>query len=197
MALPAELAHLRKPLTVEEELCGHRMKFETTWGLFSPKAIDDGTQLLLKHMRVEPTDKCLDLGCGYGPMGLWMAKQAHQGHSTLIDKDFVAVDFSQRNAELNRLNNVDVFLSNGFSHIPADSRFDVIASNLPAKAGNELFYLYFYDALARMEPGGRFYVVVINGLRKYVARAFGEVFGNHKKLKQGANYTVAMAEKQS
>lgn len=196
MALPPELARLRKPLTVEEDLCGHRMKFETTWGLFSPRAIDDGTKLLLKHMEVNPTDKCLDLGCGYGPMGLWMAKQANQGHSTLIDKDFVAVDYSRRNAELNHLENVDVLLSNGFSHIPADSRFDVIASNLPAKAGNELFYLYFYDALARMEPGGRFYVVVINGLRKYVARAFGEVFGNHKKIKQGASYTVAMAEKQ-
>ena len=196
MALPPELAHLRKPLTVEEDLCGHRMKFETTWGLFSPRAIDDGTKLLLKHMEVNPTDKCLDLGCGYGPMGLWMAKQAHQGHSTLIDTDFVAVDYSRRNVELNHLENVDVLLSNGFSHIPADSRFDVIASNLPAKAGNELFYLYFYDALARMEPGGRFYVVVINGLRKYVARAFGEVFGNHKKIKQGASYTVAMAEKQ-
>ena len=196
MALPPELAHLRNPLTVEEDLCGHNMKFETTWGLFSPRAIDDGTKLLLKHMEVKPTDRCLDLGCGYGPMGLWMAKQASQGHSTLIDKDFVAVDYSRRNAELNRLENVDVLLSNGFSHIPADSRFDVIASNLPAKAGNELFYLYFYDALARMEPGGRFYVVVINGLRKYVARAFGEVFGNHKKIKQGASYTVAMAEKQ-
>jgi 16S rRNA G1207 methylase RsmC len=196
MALPPELAHLRKPLTIEEDLCGHRMKFETTWGLFSPRAIDDGTKLLLKHMEVNPSDKCLDLGCGYGPMGLWMAKQANQGHSMLIDKDFVAVDYSRRNAELNHLENVDVLLSNGFSHIPADSRFDVIASNLPAKAGNELFYLYFYDALARMEPGGRFYVVVINGLRKYVARAFGEVFGNHKKIKQGASYTVAMAEKQ-
>lgn len=196
MALPPELAHIRKPLTVEDELCGHRMKFETTWGLFSPRAIDDGTQLLLKYMEVNPKDRCLDLGCGYGPMGLWMAKQAHQGHATLIDKDFVAVDYSKRNAELNHLDNVDVLLSNGFSHIPADSRFDVIASNLPAKAGNELFYLYFYDALARMEPGARFYVVVINGLRKYVARAFVEVFGNHKKLKQGANYTVAMAQKQ-
>lgn len=197
MALPPELAHLRKPLSIEEELCGHTMRFETTWGLFSPRAIDDGTKLLLKHMEINATDRCLDLGCGYGPMGLWMAKQAPQGHSTLIDKDFVAVDYSARNAELNRLSNVDVFLSNGFSHIPADSRFDVIASNLPAKAGNELFYLYFYDALARMEPGGRFYVVVINGLRKYVARAFGEVFGNHKKIKQGASYTVAMAEKRA
>ncbi len=195
MALPSSLAHLRDPITIEDDLCGHQMRFETTWGLFSPRAIDDGTRLLLKHMQVEPTDRCLDLGCGYGPMGLWMAKQAHQGHSTLIDKDFVAVDCSTKNAQLNGLNNVDVFLSNGFSHIPADQRFDVIASNLPAKAGNELFYLYFYDALARMEPGGRFYVVVINGLRKYVARAFGEVFGNHKKIKQGASYTVAMAEK--
>ena len=46
-----------------------------------------------------------------------------------------------------------------------------------------------------LEPGGRLYVVVISGLRQFIARAFVEVFGNHHKLKQGKQYTVAMAER--
>ncbi|HXK55716.1 MAG TPA: methyltransferase, partial [Gammaproteobacteria bacterium] len=53
--------------------------------------------------------------------------------------------------------------------------------------------LYFYDALIRMNPGGRFYVVTISGLRRFIQKAFLEVFGNYEKLKQGQTYTVAMA----
>ncbi len=194
MPLPDALRHLRHDLRLETELCGHPMRFDTTWGLFSPKAIDEGSRLLLDHMDVSASDNCLDLGCGYGPLGLCLAKQAPQGRTVLLDKDFVAVDYTRRNASLNGIDNVEVLLSNGFSAV-GDERFDLIASNLPAKVGNELFYLYFYDALDRMPVGGRFYVVVINGLRQFIARAFGEVFGNHKKIKQGRTYTVAMAER--
>ncbi|MFY0026526.1 methyltransferase, partial [Acinetobacter baumannii] len=50
-------------------------------------------------------------------------------------------------------------------------------------------------SLARLKPGGRFYVVTINGLREFMARTLKEVFGNYDKLKQGKVYTVAMAEK--
>ena len=49
------------------------------------------------------------------------------------------------------------------------------------------------DIYEHLEPGGRFYVVVISGLRNFIKRAFNEVFGNHRKIKQGKHYTVAMA----
>lgn len=194
MPLPPELSYLRNDRRIEADLCGHRLRFDSTWGLFSPKSIDEGSRLLLEHMDIAVTDQCLDLGCGYGPLGLCMAKQAPSGRTVLLDKDFVAVDYARRNAVLNGIDNVEVILSNGFSALD-DRRFDVIASNLPAKVGNELLYLFFYDALDRLPAGGRLYVVVINGLRQFIARAFREVFGNHKKLKQGKTYTVAMAER--
>ena len=76
-------------------------------------------------------------------------------------------------------------------------RFDVIASNLPAKVGKELLTLYLHDALARLHPGGRLYLVTINGLRQFIKRNLEEVFGNYKKLKQGRAYTVALARKQA
>ncbi len=94
---------------------------------------------------------------------------------------------------MNQIKNAEVILSNGFSEV-GDRRFDLVVSNLPAKTGKELYYLYFYDALERLNPGGRFYVVTISGLRKFVQKAFIEVFGNYKKLKQGKTYTVAMAQ---
>jgi 16S rRNA G1207 methylase RsmC len=188
------LDKLRQDIIVKDTLRGHNLQFHTTWGLFSPKGIDEGSRLLLDHIEVNRDDNTLDLGCGYGPLGLTLAKLAPEGTSTLVDKDFVAVEYSQKNAQLNKINNTNIFLSNGFDQVER-SDFDLIVSNLPAKTGKELYYLYFYDALARMNPGARFYVVTISGLRKFIAKAFDEVFGNYKKLKQGKTYTVAMARK--
>lgn len=191
-----DLEKLRKDIIIHDELLGHPMVFHTTWGLFSPKAIDAGTQLLLKHLEVKPDEKAIDLGCGYGPLGLAIAKRAPLGHCTLVDKDFVAVDYARKNATLNDIDNVDVLLSNGLDQVPRNQRFTLAVTNLPAKTGKEHYYLFFNDIKDRLEPGGRFYVVVITGLRQFIARSFKEVFGNHKKIKQGKSYTVAMAEKQ-
>ncbi|WP_428608463.1 class I SAM-dependent methyltransferase [Sedimenticola sp.] len=187
------LDNLRQDIVFQETLRNQTLTYHTTWGLFSPKGIDEGSRLLLDHLEVGEADNTLDLGCGYGPLGLTLARLAPQGTSILVDKDFVAIDYSQKNAQINGITNTEIFLSNGFSQI-GDRRFDLIVSNLPAKTGKELYYLYFYDALVRMNPGARFYVVTISGLRKFIQKAFIEVFGNYKKLKQGATYTVAMAK---
>ena len=191
-----DLEKLRQDIIVRDELLGHPMTFHTTWGLFSPKAIDAGTHLLLKHLQVNPDERAIDLGCGYGPLGLSIAKSAPQGHCTLVDKDFVAVDYARKNAQLNHINNAEVFLSNGLDQVPREQTLTRAVTNLPAKTDKEHYYLFFNDIKDRLEPGGRFYVVVITGLRQFIARSFKEVFGNHKKIKQGKSYTVAMAEKQ-
>ena len=166
------------------------LKFQTTWGLFSPRTIDDGSHLLLEHLELAPADNCLDLGCGYGVLGLCMAKMAPQGHILMIDKDFVAVDYAEKNAVLNRIGNTSSMLSNGFNEIPKQ-QFDVIVSNIPAKVGKEMLYIYLFDALRYLKPGGSFYIVTITGLRQFFKRGFSEVFGNYEKIKQGKTYTVA------
>ena len=186
------IASLREDIVFSDTLCGHTLSYHTTWGLFSPRGIDSGTRLLLDHVEVNETDDCMDLGCGYGPIGLTLARMAPKGHTCLVDKDFVAVDYSAMNALINGLTNAEAFLSNGFSAI-GDRRFHVITSNLPAKVGKEMLYLYLYDAFEHMHPGGRLYVVTITGLRRFIERGFKEVFGNYDKLKQGKDYTVAMA----
>ncbi|MES9966215.1 MAG: methyltransferase [Sedimenticola sp.] len=188
------LERLRQDIVFTESVRDQQLTYHTTWGLFSPKNVDEGSRLLLDHLEIDETDDTLDLGCGYGPLGLTMARLAPKGTSVLVDKDFVAVEYSRKNAHLNNIENTEIFLSNGFDQV-GDRQFDLIVSNLPAKTGKELYYLYFYDALVRMRPGARFYVVTISGLRKFVQKAFMEVFGNYKKLKQGKTYTVAMCRK--
>jgi len=190
----AWLERLREDIVFTDRLLGHPLTFHSTWGLFSPKTIDEGTRLLLDQLVVRESDSALDLGCGYGPIGLAIAAAAPRGQTLMVDKDFVAVSYANANARRNGIGNARAQLSNGFDQL-ADQRFDLIVSNLPAKTNKEQYYLYFYEALARLTPGGRIWVVTITGLRKFVQRAFGEVFGNYEKVKQGRTYTVAMAEK--
>lgn len=190
-----DLHKLRQDIVFNDTLMGHELIFHTTWGLFSPKAIDAGSRLLLEHIQLQADDQTIDLGCGYGPLGLAIARSTPEGHCIMVDKDFVAVDYARKNAKLNHIHNVEVLLSNGLNQVPPRS-FTLAVTNLPAKVSKEHYYLFFHDIKDRLEPGGRFYVVVISGLRQFIARSFQEVFGNHTKVKQGKVYTVAMAIKQ-
>lgn len=189
------VAEIKKDIVFQKYLRGMEFTFHSTWGIFSPRDIDAGTRLLIKYMQIDETDICLDLGCGYGPIGLTMAKLAPQGKVYMIDRDFVAVDYARKNAEINGLANCEVFLSNAFSHIPKGVKFDVIASNIPAHVGKELLYVILSDARRHLKKRGRLYVVTIAGIRAFIKRNFVEVFGNYKKVKQGKSYTVAMTVK--
>lgn len=195
MKTPQELARLRADIQFEDTLAGRRLRFITTWGLFSPRAIDEGTRLLAEYLELPPDADCLDLGCGYGAIGLLMAAAAPAGRTLMLDKDFVAVDYANRNARLNTLDNVRAQLSNGFNQVEPGLSFDAIASNIPAKVGKELLTLYLHDARNRLRPRGQIYLVTINGLRQFMKRNLEEVFGNYEKLKQGRTYTVARAIK--
>lgn len=195
MLTPDQLAALRKPIRFSSDLRGQALTFESTWGLFSPREVDEGTRLLLQYVEVPADADCLDLGCGYGPVGLTLASLARNGRTLMVDKDFVAVDFATRNAARNGLSNASVCLSNGFDQVPADARFDLIASNVPAKVGKELLSILLHDAHARLRPGGAIYLVAISGLRDFFKRNLKEVFGNYDKVKQGAHYTVARARR--
>lgn len=185
---------LKKDIVFQTNLVGHDLIFHSTWGLFSPRAIDEGSLLLLKYIKVNPDDDCFDLGCGYGPIGLALAKLAPEGRTLLADKDYVAVEYVKKNIAENHIFNAEAILSNGFSEV-GNQKFDLIVSNIPAKVGKELLSIFLYDSLDHLNPGGRLVVVTINGLRQFMKRNFNDVFGNYKKLKQGKNYTVSKAVK--
>jgi 16S rRNA G1207 methylase RsmC len=192
---PRWLEKARQDIAFTAQLRGRPLEFRTTWGLFSPREIDEGSRLLLDHLEIRPDDNAFDLGCGYGPIGLAIAREATAGHCLMVDKDFVAVEYARANAERNGIRNAEAMLSDGFRHV-GDRRFDLVVSNLPAKTTKEHYYLFFHEACQRLAAGGRCYVVVISGLRQFIARAFTEVFGNHEKVKQGRNYTVALARRE-
>ena len=189
-----EIRKLKQDIVFQTTLCELPFTFHSTWGIFSPREIDEGTYLLLKHMQVNASDDCFDLGCGYGPIGLSLARLAPQGRTLLADKDYLACEYARKNAAINHISNADVILSNGFSEV-GQRRFDVVASNIPAKVGKELLQIILHDAYHHLKPNGQLYVVTINGLREFMKRNFNEVFGNYEKVKQGSQYTVSLARK--
>jgi len=193
MTNATDLDALRADIEVKTTLRGHTLRLRSTWGLFSPREIDAGTKLLLDLIEVDPNDDCLDLGCGYGPIGLTLARLAPEGNTLLVDKDLVAIDYARTNVELNKITNAEVLPSNGLEAIPADCTFDLVATNLPAKIGNELTTILVADAWARLRPGGRLYLVTLTGMRKFVQRVIQEQCGTYEKVKQSRVYTVHRA----
>ncbi|MCK4305329.1 MAG: class I SAM-dependent methyltransferase [Candidatus Eisenbacteria sp.] len=185
-----DLGRLKEDIVFNARLRGRAFTFHTTWGLFSPRRIDDGSFLLIERMDVEAGDVTLDLGCGYGAIGLAVAADSPNGRVHLVDKDFVAIEFARKNAIQNRLRNCDFYLSNALREV-ADIQFDHIASNLPAQVGRELLTIILQDAKRHLKPGGRLTIVTISGLRRFIRRNLEEVFGNYEKLKQSRGYTVA------
>lgn len=191
----ATIAELKTGLKFEARLHGHQLVFHSTWGVFSPKAIDEGTQLLADRLDLPASATILDLGCGYGPLGLVAAKLAPQGTVHLVDKDFIAVELAAKNAQANGLTNVQAYLSNGFSQVPANTKFDAVISNVPAKIGTELLQIFLSDTRDHLKPGGQIAIVVISGLKDYMKRHLTECFGNYEILGRSKTYTALRAIK--
>ncbi len=182
---------LKKDLEFKTKLLGVDLTFKTTWGLFSPEKIDEGTLALLQTVKDFDGKSILDLGSGYGPIGIALAKKTG-ATLHMVDKDFVAVEYASKNADTNGVK-AKTYLSNGFSHVPKDTKFDLIISNLPAKVSKEFFWILFAEAKEHLNVGGRFVVVTIAGLDFFIKKNFESVFGNYTLLKQDRGYFIAEA----
>ena len=185
--------HLASPPTILLPLPSRTLTLTSAWGLFSAKSIDEGTALLLNEVQaLDPPTRALDLGCGYGAIGLTLAALWPQAQVTCVDKDLLAVETTCSNIERNQLTNATAVLSPGFRDLPSDS-YDLICSNLPAQVGNEALDELLLDAYDHLSPGGSLVVVIVSGLRRYVKRRLTELFGNYNKAKQGPRHLVAEA----
>mgnify|MGYP002539634546 CR=1 FL=1 len=102
--------------------------FKTDETIFSPKAVDTGTLAMLSVIDFSPNDKVLDLGCGYGVVGILASKLIGGENVSMCDISETAVQYSKINAELNQIKNVDIKVSDEYENIE-DSDFTLILSN--------------------------------------------------------------------
>jgi 16S rRNA (guanine1207-N2)-methyltransferase len=172
---------------------GFDLRLMTQPGVFSDDAVDPGSELLIDAMRVSPTARVLDLGCGYGAIGIVAAKLATRGQVTLVDSDIRATRLSQRNLELNAISNAEVVLGDGVHDLPTKAKFDVVVSNPPTHSGREVLDDFVAGAYHVLKPRGQFYLVVnrLLSLRREVQR----VFGNETIVARSKGYVVSRAVK--
>lgn len=165
-----------RPLVVEAG--GERIELITKPGIFSWDELDPATALLLEHLEIEPTDIVLDLGCGYGVIGVVAARRASRGRVYLVDTNCVAVEAARRSVAHNRLTNAEVILGDGPTAF-GDVLCDVIATNPPFHAGRAVAYditrRLIEQAYAQLRPGGRLYLVsnVFIPYQRWIMAAFG------------------------
>lgn len=178
---------------IEEHVCGVDLRLATQPGVFAARGIDTGTRLLIGVMEVSPTAAVLDLGCGYGVIGIVAAKLAPRGRVVLVDSDIRATRLAERNLELNSVENAVVILGDGVHDLPKGSKFDVVASNPPTHSGREVLEEFVDGAYKVLKPRGRLYLV-INRLLS-LKRRVGEVFGGVEVVARSKGYVVVRAVK--
>ncbi|HOB91613.1 MAG: class I SAM-dependent methyltransferase [Bacillota bacterium] len=171
------------------------LTFVTSSGVFSKSRVDRGTALLVRCIEVYDGEQVLDLGCGYGAVGIAAARMAPGCTVTMVDINSRAVELARRNAELNRVDNVEVVHGNGFDAVKG-RRFHRILTNPPYRAGKKLVYTWLEQSLDHLYPGGALYVV---GQRKQgilsLRDRLAEIFGSVDTLAIEGGYRVLRSRK--
>ncbi len=181
---------------IEVELLGIRLHFDTDAGVFSKKRIDPGTELLIKSLPLS-TDlhSIFDLGCGYGPIGLTIAKLLPGATVYMSDINERAVELAKKNAAKNGINNVEIKAGEGFLPFINQS-FDLIATNPPIRAGKKNIYALVEDAWKALRPGGRLILVILTRQgAKSMEQKMAAVFGNITEIKKGGGYRAISSQK--
>jgi len=175
---------------VELEFGGRRFQFLTDRGVFSYRGVDRGTRLLLEALEVGPEDEVLDLGCGYGVVGIVAASLAVRGRAVLVDINPRAVELARENARRCGVLNVEVLQGDLYEPV-AGRTFDVIATNPPIRAGRAVVRAMVEVAPAHLKPGGSFYLVARTAQgAKTLGRLVAEVFGEAEEVERGGGYRV-------
>ena len=188
-----QVGHRRRE--IEETLRGQHYRFVTDAGVFSGRRVDRGSRLLIKTMQIDDGEIVLDLGCGYGAIGIAAAALTPHGKVYLVDPNQRAVDLAKENLELNGIENAEVRAGEACQPV-ADLIFDVILTNPPIRAGRRVLFGMMEEACQCLREAGRFCLVArtkqgVKTLAGGMARKFAQV----EEVAKGGGYRVILARK--
>lgn len=141
-------------------LLGEKFRFQTDTGVFSKSEVDFGSRLLIETFEEADVDgPILDVGCGYGPIGMAIAKKNPQKQVHMIDVNTRAIELAKKNVEKNEVSNVEIYESDGLSAVELTD-FSAILTNPPIRAGKETIFRFYEEAAVKLVAGGSLWVVI-------------------------------------
>ena len=188
-----ESRHAEREIAVS--LRGRPFRFITDSGVFSKRDLDRGTELLAEAIEIGPSHLTLDLGCGYGVLGILAAALAPQGRAILTDVNARAVGLARRNVALSALPNAEVRQGEFLGPV-GGLIFDTVVTNPPIRAGKEVVQRMAREARDHLVHGGTFWMVVrmkqgAPSYRKFLEATYDEV----REPAKGGGYRVFAATK--
>ena len=149
------------PSNVKSTFCvvkGHKFTFLTDNGVFSKDGLDFGSRLLLESIPLDEVGaKVLDMGCGYGTIGIIINKLTNHDID-MVDVNLRAMHLARRNAKENGCSNINIFESNCYQNIT--SKYNTIITNPPIRAGKKIVYEILMGAKKYLEQDGNLFLVI-------------------------------------
>ncbi|MBA2796494.1 class I SAM-dependent methyltransferase [Streptococcus porcinus] len=169
------------------KLLGQEFTFFSDSGVFSKKMIDFGSQVLLNSLSFGKGESLLDVGCGYGPLGITLAK-AQGVSATLIDINNRAIELAKKNATYNEVE-VTVYQSNIYENVTG--QFNHIISNPPIRAGKKVVHEIIEKAFDFLHSNGDLTIVIQKKQGAPSAKEKMEsIFGNVEIVKKVKGYYI-------
>ena len=176
-----------------ETINGIKLSFETTGDVFSPLGVDKGTLAMLSLAEINPSDKLLDLGCGYGVVGIYAAKIIGEQNVVMSDVDINCVELSKKNAEASGVGTIKIIHSDSFNNMQ-DNDFTIILSNPPYHSDFSVPKHFIEKGFNRLKVGGR--MLMVTKRKDWYKNKLIAIFGG-VKITQVDEYFVFCAEKRS
>ncbi len=195
---------VENPTTEEEifkfdwDLLGKKFIFNTSNSVFSKTAVDFGSATMIETFFEKEKGfegDILDLGCGYGPVGIILASVLKKVDITMIDINERAVKLAILNSKENKVENrIDAFQSDGFEKLT--KKYDRILTNPPIRAGKEVVYSFYDGAFEHLKCNGKLYVVIQKkqGAKSSIDK-LTSLFGNCDILNKKSGYFILCCEK--
>ena len=183
---------------IKTAIGGYELELITDSGVFSKHKVDTGSAVLIEASQKSefPTGKILDLGCGYGTIGLTIAKTFPTREIEMVDVNERALELSKDNAKLNHINNVKIYSSNIYSNVE-HTDFAAILSNPPIRAGKKVVHQILADAYDHLKIGGKLQIVIQKKQGAPSAKKkMEEVFGNVERISLEKGYWVLESKRE-
>ncbi len=177
-----------KTKMIEVVIRGERFRFITSSGVFSFGKLDKGTELLIENMILEGNWQVLDLGCGYGVIGIVASRFVNYVIMTDINKR--AVSIAKKNLKINNVKNAEVRWGNLYEPVK-EERFHSIITNPPVHAGKDVLREIVINAPYYLYDGGLLQIVIrTNQGAKYIKGLMEENFNEVKEIARGSGFRV-------